>query len=171
MLGDLSLQDRFAGSTYRVFVDKEFEWKEILFEKWAFIYIYMSKLRKRIVEEKFTGKAFVSIRIMQSAQKTYNVFRQVQAGKGLKPVAEISSTPAPYQGLAKIQKKTVKTLEDTLEEFFELFTDDQRQRLKDDTDYKDFLKIIQQKNKIPLNELNTPEELEEVGKILKEKDD
>lgn len=168
---DLSLQDRFAGSTYRVFVDKEFEWKEILFEKWAFIYIYMSKLRKRIVEEKFTGKAFVSIRIMQSAQKTYNVFRQVQAGKGLKPVAEISSTPAPYQGLGKIQKKTVKTLEDTLDEFFELFTENQRERLKDDTGYNDFLKIIKQKNKIPLDKLNTPEELEEVDKILKEKDE
>ena len=29
---DLSLQDRFAGSTYKVFVDEKFEWEGILFQ-------------------------------------------------------------------------------------------------------------------------------------------
>ena len=72
---DLSLQDRFAGSTYKVFVDEKFEWENILFQKWAFIFLYLTKLRKVIQEEGFTSKAFVSVRLMMSVQKTYNVFR------------------------------------------------------------------------------------------------
>lgn len=163
---DLSLQDRFAGSTYEVFVDRAFEWKNILNEQWAFIYIYMSKLRDKIVEEKYTGKAFVSIRIMMSAQKTYNVFRQVKAGKGLKEVPSISYTPASYFGTGLLQKSTVKTVIDTLDEFFILFTENQRERLKEDTDYDGFKKIVAQKNKLPLNQLNTAEELDEVKKII-----
>lgn len=163
---DLSLQDRFAGSTYEVFVDREFEWKNILNEKWAFIYIYMSKLRDKIVEEKYTGKAFVSIRIMMSAQKTYNVFRQIKAGKGLKEVPSLSYTPASYFGTGLIQKSTVKTIIDTLDEFFMLFTENQRERLKEDTDFEGFKKIVSQKNKLPLDQLNTAEELDEVKKII-----
>ncbi len=163
---DLSLQDRFAGSTYEVFVDREFEWKNILNEKWAFIYIYMSKLRDKIVEEKYTGKAFVSIRIMMSAQKTYNVFRQIKAGKGLKEVPSLSYTPASYFGTGLIQKSTVKTIIDTLDEFFILFTENQRERLKEDTDFDGFKKIVAQKNKLPLDQLNTAEELDEVKKII-----
>ena len=38
---DLSLQDRFAGSTYKVIVDRKFEWEGILMKQWAFIYIYL----------------------------------------------------------------------------------------------------------------------------------
>ena len=163
---DLSLQDRFVGSTYEVFVDREFEWKNILNEKWAFIYIYMSKLRDKIVEEKYTGKAFVSIRIMMSAQKTYNVFRQIKAGKGLKEVPSLSYTPASYFGTGLIQKSTVKTIIDTLDEFFILFTENQRERLKEDTDFDGFKKIVAQKNKLPLDQLNTAEELDEVKKII-----
>ena len=163
---DLSLQERFAGSTYEVFVDREFEWKNILNEKWAFIYIYMSKLRDKIVEEKYTGKAFVSIRIMMSAQKTYNVFRQIKAGKGLKEVPSLSYTPASYFGTGLIQKSTVKTIIDTLDEFFILFTENQRERLKEDTDFDGFKKIVAQKNKLPLDQLNTAEELDEVKKII-----
>jgi cobaltochelatase CobS len=163
---DLSLQDRFAGSTYEVFVDREFEWKNILNEKWAFIYIYMSKLRDKIVEEKYTGKAFVSIRIMMSAQKTYNVFRQIKAGKGLKEVPSLSYTPASYFGTGLIQKSTVKTIIDTLDEFFILFTENQRERLKEDTDFDGFKKIVAQKNKLPLDQLKPAEELDEVKKII-----
>ena len=78
---DLSLQDRFVGSTYEVFVNEKFEWSGILMERWAFIFIYLTKLRQLIRDEGFTAKAFVSIRLMQSLQKTYNVYRQVTDSK------------------------------------------------------------------------------------------
>jgi len=76
---DLSLQDRFVGSTYKLVVDEKFEWENILNQKWAFIFLYLTKLRKTIQEEGFTAKAFVSIRLMLSVQKTYNVFRSIKA--------------------------------------------------------------------------------------------
>ena len=101
-----------------------------------------------------------------SAQKTYNVFRQVKAGKGLKEVPSISYTPASYFGTGLLQKNTVKTVIDTLDEFFILFTENQRERLKEDTDYDGFKKIVAQKNKLPLDQLNTAEELDEVKKII-----
>ena len=50
---DLSLQDRFVGSTYEVFVDVKFEWESILNRQWCFIFIYLNKLRKLIFEKKF----------------------------------------------------------------------------------------------------------------------
>jgi cobaltochelatase CobS len=38
---DLSLQDRFVGSTYKVTIDRENEWEFVMFKKWAFIFIYL----------------------------------------------------------------------------------------------------------------------------------
>ena len=168
---DLSLQDRFAGSTYEVFVDKKFEWNNILERKWAFIYIYLSKLRQAIIDEKFTAKAFVSIRLMMSAQKTYNVYRSFVDAKGKNPTIEtnpdISFTPAPYVGVGLLQKATIKTIQDTIDEFFILFTEEQRDMLQKKTNYKDFLKIVKAKDKVSLDDLNTPDELAEVDKIIK----
>tara|TARA_B100000963_G_C22633825_1_gene676443 strand:- start:2888 stop:4246 length:1359 start_codon:yes stop_codon:yes gene_type:complete len=167
---DLSLQDRFAGSTYEVFVDKKYEWEKILNKKWAFIYIYLSKLRESIVSKKFQAKAFVSIRLMMSAQKTYNVFRAIKDGKGKNPKydenPEISFTPAANDGTSQINKTSVKTITDTLEEFFNLFNDRESKELKSATDFDGFLRIVSAKNKISLDKLNTADELEEVDKII-----
>lgn len=175
---DLSLQDRFAGSTYEVFVDVAFEWSNILNEKWAFIFIYLNKLRQAIFNEGFQAKAFVSVRIMQSAQKTYQVFRAIAdapSGKAQFNVLsdpETSFTPAfgsdgYYNALSVLQQNKVKTLEDTLKEFFNLFTDEQVDKLKEVTDYSAFLDILQEKNRLPLDQLNTPEELQEVDEIIR----
>lgn len=176
---DLSLQDRFAGSTYEVFVNVEFEWNDILFKKWAFIFIYLNKLRKAIFDEGFQAKAFVSVRLMQSAQKTYQVFRAITdapAGKAQFNVfedPETSKTPAfagsvGYQkALATLEQSKVKTLEDTMNEFYNLFTEDQVSKLKEVTDYEGFLRIIEEKNKLPLDSLNTASELEEVDEIIR----
>lgn len=170
---DLSLQDRFAGSTYKVFVDEKFEWEGILFQKWAFIFLYLTKLRKLIVDEGFTSKAFVSIRLMQSVQKTYNVFRQVvdQSGQNLNFVEspDISFTPADvYGALGTVRANSVKTVEDSLEEFFSLFTDEQRKILKEKSDYLGWIDIVNTKNKLPLDSLNTQAELDEVERIINE---
>ncbi|MDF1676875.1 MAG: AAA family ATPase, partial [Vicingaceae bacterium] len=135
---DLSLQDRFAGSTYLVTVDEKYEWKGILKKQWAFIFIYLTKLRKQIQEEGFTAKAFVSIRLMLSVQKTYNVYRQVIDARGnaknFVTDKNISFTPAPYEsGLQTIQSSSVKTIKDTLDEFFSLFNTEQAKKLKEST--------------------------------------
>ena len=168
---DLSLQDRFAGSTYRVFVDQKFEWEGILFQKWAFIFIYLTKLRKAIEEEGFTSKAFVSVRLMVSVQKTYNVFRQVKDAKsGIIEVEfpDVSFTPANVVGaLSSIQKISVKTVENSLNEFFSLFTSEQADILKTKTDYMGWLQIVNEKNKMPMDKLNSPQELAEIDNILK----
>lgn len=170
---DLSLQDRFAGSTYEVFVDTDLEWNVILNQKWAFIFIYLNKLRKAIFNNKFQGKAFVSVRLMQSAQKTYQVFRQVYDSPNGQAMLNVNSDPQTnftpafnnegyYKALSTIQKPMVKTLENTMFEFYNLFTDDQQTKLKTDTNFDDFLNIIQEKNRMPLDSLNTQLELDEV---------
>jgi cobaltochelatase CobS len=168
---DLSLQDRFAGSTYKVFIDRKFEWEGILLKQWAFIFIYLTKLRDTIQEEGFTSKAFVSIRLMQSVQKTYNVFRQVkQANGSVKDFTvnpDVSYTPAPIEiALSSVQSTTVKTVQNSLDEFFSLFTSEQADILKTKTDYKGWLEIVREKNKLPMDKLNSPQELAEIDSIL-----
>lgn len=171
---DLSLQDRFAGSTYKVVVDLEGEWENILNKKWAFIFIYLNKLRKSIQEEGFLSKAFVSIRLIMSVQKTYNVFRQVKENAGnvksFKQDEEVSYTPIINErGLQIIEASQVKTVKDSMDEFFSLFTTEQSDILKSKTDYDGWLRIVNEKNKIPMDKLNTPSELEEVKEIIKNK--
>lgn len=170
---DLSLQDRFAGSTYRVFVDERFEWEGILKQRWAFIYLYLNKLRKTIVDEGFTAKAFVSIRLMQSVQKTWYVSKMIRqnAGKNTKvidsPNPDVSFTPALYpEVIAVMESDTVKKVKDSLDEFFSLFTPEQAEILRDKTDYKGWLDIVKTKDKLPIDQTNTPEELEQIENML-----
>jgi MoxR-like ATPase len=171
---DLSLQDRFAGSTYKVVVDLEGEWENILNKKWAFIFIYLNKLRKLIQEEGFLSKAFVSIRLIMSVQKTYNVFRQVKENAGnvraFRQDEEVSYTPVINErGLGVIEASQVKTVKDSMDEFFSLFTTEQSDILKSKTDYDGWLRIVAEKNKIPMDKLNTPSELDEVKQIITNK--
>lgn len=168
---DLSLQDRFVGSTYKVVVDEFFEWNGILEKRWAFIFLYLTKLRKLIEEKKFTGKAFVSIRLMQSVQKTYNVFREKKQATGKTQQFTInkmvSFTPIDNQNaFQNVTKDGIKTVKNTMDEFFSLFTDIQSNQLKKESDYNGWLSIVQQKNKMPMDKLNTDEELEEVNNVI-----
>jgi MoxR-like ATPase len=168
---DLSLQDRFAGSTYEVFVNEEFEWNRILNQQWAFIFIYLTKLRKLIKDEGFTAKAFVSIRLMQSLQKTYNVYRQVIDAKGkvknFSQMAEISFTPLINDGaLGVVNSTSVKTVEDSMDEFFSLFSKEQSDILKEKSEYDAWKQIVREKDKFAMDKLNTDEELKEVKDIL-----
>jgi MoxR-like ATPase len=169
---DLSLQDRFAGSTYKVFIDQKFEWEGILMQKWAFIFIYLTKLRKVIQDEGFTSKAFVSVRLMMSVQKTYNVYRQVKENAGnvrsFTSDPEVSFTPIINDGaLGVMEASSVKTVKDSMDEFFSLFTGEQADILRTKTDYNGWLRIVAEKNKMPIDKLNTPSELDEVNVIIK----
>jgi cobaltochelatase CobS len=171
---DLSLQDRFVGSTYKVEVDIEGEWESIMNKKWAFIFIYLNKLRNAIKEEGFLSKAFVSIRLMLSVQKTYNVYRQVKENAGnvraYTPDDEVSFTPVINErALGVIEASQVKTVKDSLDEFFSLFTTEQSDILKSKTNYDGWLRIVAEKNKMPMDKLNTDAELEEIKEILKNK--
>jgi len=169
---DLSLQDRFAGSTYKLVVDEKFEWENILNKKWAFIFLYLAKLRKTIIDEGFTSKAFVSIRLMLSAQKTYNVFRSIKgitkSNNTVEEVADISFTPAPLGAVIyAIEPTNVKTVQDTLDEFLALFTQEQSDILKLKTDYAGWLKIVSEKNKFPIDMINSDVELLQIEQMLK----
>jgi cobaltochelatase CobS len=168
---DLSLQDRFVGSTYRVFVNEKFEWENILYQKWAFIFLYLTKLRKTIQEEGFTSKAFVSIRLMLSVQKTYNVFRTMKDAvgnvKNIQPNGQISFTPAPIDtALNGVQPQTLKTVEDSLNEFFSLFTTEQADILRTKTNYSGWLQIVKEKNKLPLDKINSATEMDEIKQMF-----
>ena len=174
---DLSLQDRFVGSTYEVFVDVKFEWESILNRQWCFIFIYLNKLRKLIFEKKFQAKAFVSIRLMMSVTKTYQVYRELIAkGSAITPNPELQLVPATGQGYGNVvgafesSKKTnafkPKTIETAMDEFFSLFTEEQRNTLKEESDFDAFLDIVKTKDKIPMDKLNTPSELKEVDRII-----
>lgn len=174
---DLSLQDRFVGSTYEVFVDVNYEWNTILDKKWAFIFIFMNKVRNSIRQNGFQSKAFVSIRIMKSLQKTYVVYRAITDNPGkaqftAMPSLSTSFTPATntegnLTALSILEPSKVKTLEDGINEFFNLFTDTQREKITTDCDYDGFLRILEEKNRIAnLDMLNTQSELDQVQTII-----
>jgi len=148
---DLSLQDRFIGSTYKVFVDYENEFSRIM-KGFAFIWIYGTKLREKIVELNATGQAFVSIRLMQNLRETYIVYREtlMQNKQG---VQSLISNP--------------KTIIESLETFFSLFKPATRDALMSDpkTSLREFARIVEEKNKMPFDATNinfdTPEEMAE----------
>lgn len=130
------------------------------------------------MDEGFQAKAFVSVRIMQSAQKTYQVYRSIMDAPAGKAQFNVESDPStsftPAMGndgylkaLSILQQDKVKTLEDTMKEFFNLFTEDQSSKLKEVTDYEGFVRTLEEKNRIPLADLNTPSELQEVEEIIK----
>lgn len=138
---DLSLQDRFAGSCYQVFPAYRTEFFEVM-KGMAFIWIYMQKLRQVILDNRLTGQAFVSFRILISMRDTYRVYRE-------------------YQEM-KVGEQTLiepKTLKQALDSFLNLFKPEQVDLLKKQTNYDGFVNLIEQKNKLPLDKLDTPDEL------------
>jgi cobaltochelatase CobS len=150
---DLSLQDRFSGSTYQIFVDYENEAYKIM-KGFAFIWIYMTKMREVIMEERWTGQAFVSIRIMTSMRDTYKVYR----GQNRKKL-----------GADELELTNPKTLKQAVDSFLSLFVSEQNiNKLKTDTNYDEFLRIVEEKDKLPLDALDTKEELDIVKKMVAE---
>ena len=139
---DLSLQDRFAGSCYEVFPDYANEFY-VTMKGLAFIWIYMTKLREAIIEERLTGQAFVSYRILNSMRDTYIVYR----------------TPEDQFISEGVAITSPKTLRQSLDSFLNLFKPNQIDLLKQKTNYDEFIKTIEQKDRMPLTALDTEEEL------------
>lgn len=147
---DLSLQDRFAGSTYLVLPDYESEFNAVL-KDMAFIFIYMIKVREIILDNRWTGQAFVSIRIMQSMRDSYIIERE-------KSMQNVNSDYAI---------KEVKSLKNSLDSFLSLFSELQREIIEKESDYEKFVKtIIPAKNAMPMGSLNTEEEMQQVKKLI-----
>jgi hypothetical protein len=157
---DLSLQDRFAGSTYEVFVNIEVEWKLVMRQQLAFIFLYLNKLRQAIISNEFQSQAFVSVRLMQNMRDTYYVFR------GDSEIYKIPKTVEDESGQKQKVFNSPKTIKQTLDSFLNLFSQDQRDVLKDETDYQGFIRLANEKNSYALDKINTPKELTEVNELI-----
>jgi cobaltochelatase CobS len=153
---DLSLQDRFIGSTYKVFVDYKYEFEKIM-SGFAFIWIFGTKLREAVIRLNATNQAFVSIRLMQNLKATYEIYRKEKddVAKGL---ATAITNP--------------KTLIEALETFFELFKDSIRLALINEVDIEKFKRIVALKDKMPYDpenpNFNTPDEIDEARQMIKD---
>ena len=151
---DLSLQDRFIGSTYKVFVNYDNEFNVIM-KGFAFIWIFCTKVREAIEEVKATGQAFVSIRLMENLRNTYKVFRSVEAQMASNIPVAISKP---------------KTLIDGLDTFFLLIKKNQRDSILSKVDYEGFKKVLAVKNTMPYDPLapnfDTPAEILEAQNMI-----
>lgn len=155
---DLSLQDRFIGSTYKIFVDYNKEFSDIM-KGYAFIWIFMTKVREKVVELRATGQAFVSIRVMINMRATYFTYRSMKAlGSG------------SVGNLGNNAVSTPKNLRDSINSFFDLFKPNTRQAILDDVDINAFLQTIDEKDKMPFDpdapNFDTADEIQEARRMI-----
>jgi hypothetical protein len=156
---DLSLQDRFVGSTYPIFVYYNTEVTSTM-KGFLFIWLYMVKLREFIEAKRLQNRAFVSIRIMESMRDTYRVYRDYE-DKLVTGGEKLITNP--------------KTLQQACESFFSLFPTNVVEQMKNDTDYQGFTNIIAEKNRTPLTDpmnmnFDTQMETEQALKIAMKND-
>jgi cobaltochelatase CobS len=148
---DLSLQDRFIGSTYRVYVDAENEF-QVVMKGFAFIWIFLFRLRKAIEDARATGQAFVSLRLMINTKATYVTYRDI--------MDNVKKSKGNLSGQAISNPKTIQ---ETMDNFFGLFKPSTRQQIMDAVDYQEFKRIIAEKNKMAYNpaapNFDTPAEI------------
>jgi cobaltochelatase CobS len=156
---DLSLQDRFVGSCYEVMFNYRLEYTDIM-KDFLFIWVYMIKMREVIIAERYTYKAFVSMRILISMRDSYRVYREW-----------LSSPDETVDGL---KMSSPKTLKESLDSFLNLFNPNQIVVLKEKTKYDDFIQLIETKNKIAKWQnggLNTESEIKAGAKLVADYDD
>jgi len=145
---DLSLQDRFAGSCYQIYIDYRFElntiMKNILVKRlnttmdFTFIFNFLAQLRDVIAKNEFTGRAFVSTRLMISFRDTYIAER----------INMVEANPIPRP----------KTLQIATESFMSLFTETQQSVISQAVDVNEFYKIVNRKLAEPADAPATDEE-------------
>lgn len=153
---DLSLQDRFAGSTYELIIDPEYELNTILQNimiddklcNFTFIFNFLFRLREIIEKYEFQSRAFVSQRLSVSFRDTYIAYRLNER-----------------MGSKKIPN--AKTLEIATETFLSLFTNSQQNAIKSDIDVQEFYTLVEGKNKLPLDKLDTEQDTEEAEMLIK----
>jgi len=155
---DLSLQDRFIGSTYRVYVDYQFE-AEAIMKGFAFIWLFLVKVREAIQNNRGSGQAFVSIRLMTNVKSTYVAYREV-VDNITKQKGKISSDAITNP----------KTIVESMENFFGLFKPATKEAILNEVDFNQFKRTVEEKNKMPYVSDNpnfdTPQELQMVQKVI-----
>jgi len=159
---DLSLQDRFSGSTYQIFVYYETEVTTVM-KGFLFIWDYLVRLREKIIDMRQTSRAFVSIRLMMAVRDTYRVFRAYDT---MSPMSAATGEPL-------IQSP--KSINQAMESFFSLFPENIADTLKTDTNYDAFLKVVEEKNNMPFVDANnmdfdTAKEVTDCLAIAKKRD-
>ena len=161
---DASLQDRFAGSTYRVYYNYEIEYNEVLTLRnkrlieggevydeinFAFLFNFLIKMREAIDKLGYNNEAFISARIMGNLRDTYLAWR----------VNSMEAEPMPEP----------KTLANGIQSFIGLFTQVQQQNLQKEVDYEKFINdVLPDIDGRPLDELSTPTEKKEAEAIVKQ---
>jgi cobaltochelatase CobS len=157
---DASLQDRFAGSTYRVFYDYEMEYEKVLTIRdkkingteyseinMAFLFVFLIQFREAVDRLGYNNEAFVSARIMGNLRDTYLAYR----------INELASDP----------NQRPKTLQDGIASFMSLFTDVQQTNIKGEIPYDDFMDTtIPEANNRDLGELSTDTQRDEAQRIV-----
>jgi MoxR-like ATPase len=157
---DASLQDRFAGSTYRVFYDYEMEYEKVLTIRdkkingteysevnLAFLFVFLIQFREAVDRLGYNNEAFVSARIMGNLRDTYLAYR----------VNEMVNDPNPRP----------KTLQDGVASFLSLFTDVQQGNIRNEIPYDEFMDtVIPDANSRPLSELSTDTQKDEAQRIV-----
>ena len=147
---DLSLQDRFIGSTYKILNNYRNEF-DVIMKGYLFIWLFCVKLRDAIDKNKALSQAFVSVRLMINLRETYKVYRSVLEQKGSGINTSISKP---------------KTLEDALNGVFRLFKDAPREAIMREIDYDKFKTTIMEKNNMPFGaSYDTPDEIRE-GELI-----
>ena len=133
---DLSLQDRFAGSCYRVVYNYRFEYSLLKNFKYdlTFVFNFLAVLRQKINEAGLNGVAFVSTRLMVTYRDTFDAYIENRQTRDImKP----------------------KTLMDATASFLSLFSQEQRDGLISSmqSEYDEFVKINEEKEKATVKEL------------------
>ena len=145
---DLSLQDRFVGSVYKLIIDPQYELDQIMSGimvelngkksicNFTFIFNFLFKLRNAIeTRDRYSSRAFVSTRAMVSMRDTYIAYR----------INKEQKNPIPNG----------KTLQEGIESFLDLFTASQKGELMKDVNVDEFFKLVDVKNKMPIGELDS----------------
>ena len=91
---------------------------------------------------------------------TYYVFR------GDSEIYKIPKSVEDKSGQKLKVFNSPKTIKQTLDSFLNLFSQDQRDVLKDETDYEGFIRLANEKNSYALDKINTPKELTEVNELI-----
>ena len=156
---DLSLQDRFIGSTYKVYVDLNYEFNDIM-KGFAFIWIFLTKVRKAVIDARATGQAFVSLRLMINVKATYCAYRSI--------MDKIAQSKGNLSNTAITNPKTII---DSMDDFFGLFKASTRDLIINQVDYDGFKRIVNEKNKMPFNpdapDFNTQDEIREGNNMVR----
>jgi len=156
---DLSLQDRFAGSTYELIIDPQYELDNLMknikvmeeIVNFTFIFNFLFRLRTAVEDNNFSSRAFVSQRLMISFRDTYIAYRLNE-----------------MQGDKKIQN--AKTLQIATKTFLDLFTQQQRSVLEADVNVDEFFDLITLKNTKSLNDLESPEDKQQAEMLIEQFD-